>query len=67
MKVPLLDLRAQHESLRVELLAAMERVIETVALPCFPELTEGQQQYVVDAISSFQVSGSSTTRLAHRF
>jgi dTDP-4-amino-4,6-dideoxygalactose transaminase len=38
---------------------------ETVALPCFPELTEEQQVYVVDAISSFQVSGSSTTRLAH--
>ena len=38
---------------------------ETVALPCFPELTEEQQEYVVDAISSFQVSGSSTARLAH--
>lgn len=38
---------------------------ETVALPCFPELTEEQQEYVVDAISSFQASGSSTTRLAY--
>ncbi|MGI9068141.1 MAG: DegT/DnrJ/EryC1/StrS family aminotransferase, partial [Pyrinomonadaceae bacterium] len=38
---------------------------ETVALPCFPELTEVQQQYVVDVISSFQASGSFTTRLAH--
>jgi len=37
---------------------------ETVALPCFPELTEEQQQYVVDAVSSFQASNSSTTRLA---
>ncbi len=39
--------------------------LETVALPCFPELTEEQQQYVVDAISSFQVPSSSKTRLAH--
>jgi dTDP-4-amino-4,6-dideoxygalactose transaminase len=38
---------------------------ETVALPCFPELTEKQQDYVVDAIRSFQASGSSTARLAH--
>jgi dTDP-4-amino-4,6-dideoxygalactose transaminase len=38
---------------------------ETVALPCFPELTEEQQHYVVDAIGSFQAFGSSTTRLAH--
>lgn len=29
MKVPLLDLRAQHESLRDELLAAMQRVMDT--------------------------------------
>ncbi|MGH9970081.1 MAG: DegT/DnrJ/EryC1/StrS family aminotransferase [Pyrinomonadaceae bacterium] len=27
---------------------------ETFALPCFPELSEEQQQYVVDAVSSFQ-------------
>ena len=27
---------------------------ETVALPCYPELTEVQQQYVVDAIRGFQ-------------
>ena len=27
---------------------------ETVALPCFPELTEAQQQYVVDTIRGFQ-------------
>lgn len=26
---------------------------ETMALPCFPELTEEQQQYVVDAVSRF--------------
>lgn len=38
---------------------------ETLTLPCFPELTEEQQEYVVDAISSFQASGFSTTRLAH--
>ncbi|MCM3871772.1 MAG: DegT/DnrJ/EryC1/StrS family aminotransferase [Pyrinomonadaceae bacterium] len=38
---------------------------ETVAIPCFPELTEEQQGYVVDAISSFEASGSSTARLAH--
>ena len=28
---------------------------ETFALPCFPELTEVQQQYVVDTIRGFQV------------
>lgn len=38
---------------------------ETVALPCFPELSEEQQEYVVDAISSFRASDSSTARLAH--
>ena len=38
---------------------------ETVALPCFPELSEEQQQYVVESISSFQVSGSSTIQVAH--
>ncbi|HLA08988.1 MAG TPA: DegT/DnrJ/EryC1/StrS family aminotransferase, partial [Pyrinomonadaceae bacterium] len=27
---------------------------ETLALPCFPELTEAQQQYVVEAMESFQ-------------
>ncbi|MGH9881343.1 MAG: DegT/DnrJ/EryC1/StrS family aminotransferase [Pyrinomonadaceae bacterium] len=27
---------------------------ETMALPCFPELTDGQQQYVVDTIGSFK-------------
>jgi dTDP-4-amino-4,6-dideoxygalactose transaminase len=27
---------------------------ETIALPCFPELTEEQQQYVVEGISSFR-------------
>ncbi|MBA2527500.1 MAG: DegT/DnrJ/EryC1/StrS family aminotransferase [Pyrinomonadaceae bacterium] len=30
---------------------------ETLALPYFPELTEEQQQYVVDVIGSFQASG----------
>jgi len=35
---------------------------ETVALPCFPELTEEQQQYVVNAISSFHTSGASAAR-----
>ncbi len=38
---------------------------ETLALPCFPELTEDQQQYVVDAISTFQATGSFTTRHAY--
>jgi dTDP-4-amino-4,6-dideoxygalactose transaminase len=38
---------------------------ETVALPCFPELTEEGQEYVVNAISSFQVSATSAARLAH--
>jgi dTDP-4-amino-4,6-dideoxygalactose transaminase len=38
---------------------------ETLALPCFPELTEEQQEYVVDAISSLQVSGSSKLGIVH--
>ena len=28
---------------------------ETMALPCFPELSAEQQQYVVDAITRFQL------------
>lgn len=38
-------------------LEAERAASETVALPCFPELTEEQQQYVVDVIGSFQASG----------
>jgi dTDP-4-amino-4,6-dideoxygalactose transaminase len=38
---------------------------ETLALPCFPELTEEQQQYVVDTISSFRAPASSATRFAY--
>ena len=44
---------------------AERAALETVALPCFPELTDEQQRYVVDTISSFQASGSSKTQLAH--
>jgi dTDP-4-amino-4,6-dideoxygalactose transaminase len=38
---------------------------ETVALPCFPELTEDQQEYVVNSFGSFEVSALSTARPAH--
>jgi len=31
---------------------------ETFALPCFPELTHQQQQYVVDAIAGFSSQAS---------
>jgi dTDP-4-amino-4,6-dideoxygalactose transaminase len=31
--------------------------LETVALPCFPELTEQQQRYVGEVLSKFVVAG----------
>jgi dTDP-4-amino-4,6-dideoxygalactose transaminase len=34
--------------------------LETVALPCFPELTEQQQQYVADVLSTFEIAGKAT-------
>ncbi|MFN2498982.1 MAG: DegT/DnrJ/EryC1/StrS family aminotransferase [Pyrinomonadaceae bacterium] len=34
--------------------------LETVALPCFPELTEQQQYYVADALSKFVVADKAT-------
>jgi dTDP-4-amino-4,6-dideoxygalactose transaminase len=33
---------------------------ETVALPCFPELTEQQQHYVAEVLSKFVVAGKAT-------
>lgn len=33
---------------------------ETVALPCFPELTEQQQRYVAEVLSKFVVAGKAT-------
>jgi dTDP-4-amino-4,6-dideoxygalactose transaminase len=38
--------------------------LETVALPCFPELTEQQQQYVVETLSQFAVKASERKVLA---
>jgi dTDP-4-amino-4,6-dideoxygalactose transaminase len=40
MKVPLLDLRAQHESLREELLAAIRRVLDTQQFVLGPDVHE---------------------------
>ncbi|MEP6719181.1 MAG: DegT/DnrJ/EryC1/StrS family aminotransferase [bacterium] len=34
--------------------------LETVALPCFPELTAQQQSYVAEVLSRFVVAGSAT-------
>ena len=34
--------------------------LETVALPCFPELTEDQQRYVSKVLSNFVVAGKAT-------
>ena len=34
--------------------------LETVALPCFPEITEQQQHYVGDVLSKFVVAGKAT-------
>jgi dTDP-4-amino-4,6-dideoxygalactose transaminase len=34
--------------------------LETLALPCFPELTEQQQHYVADVLSKFVVAGKAT-------
>ncbi|HBB89348.1 MAG TPA: transcriptional regulator [Blastocatellia bacterium] len=36
--------------------------LETVALPCFPELTEQQQHYVADVLSQFIVAGRATSK-----
>lgn len=36
--------------------------LETVALPCFPELTEQQQHYVADVLSEFVTAGKATGR-----
>ena len=33
---------------------AERAAVETMALPCFPELTEGQQRYVVEILSKFR-------------
>ncbi len=44
MKVPLLDLRAQHESLRVELLAAIHRVIDTPQFVLGPEVQAFEEE-----------------------
>lgn len=34
--------------------------LETVALPCFPELTQPQQQYVAEVVSKFSVAESAS-------
>jgi dTDP-4-amino-4,6-dideoxygalactose transaminase len=39
---------------------AEQASLETVALPCFPELTEQQQQYVADVLSTFVIAGKAT-------
>lgn len=36
--------------------------LETVALPCFPELTEQQQQYVAEVLANFRVGSKVTAR-----
>jgi hypothetical protein len=44
MKVPLLDLRAQHESLCVELLAAMQRVMDAQLFILGPEVRAFEEE-----------------------
>jgi dTDP-4-amino-4,6-dideoxygalactose transaminase len=39
---------------------AEQASLETVALPCFPELTEQQQRYVADVLSTFVIAGKAT-------
>jgi dTDP-4-amino-4,6-dideoxygalactose transaminase len=39
---------------------AERAALETVALPCFPELTEQQQRYVGEVLSKFVVAGNAT-------
>jgi dTDP-4-amino-4,6-dideoxygalactose transaminase len=39
---------------------AERAALETVALPCFPELTEQQQHYVREILSKFVVAGKAT-------
>ena len=39
---------------------AERAALETVALPCFPELTEQQQRYVGEVLSKFVVAGKAT-------
>ena len=39
---------------------AERAALETVALPCFPELTEQQQRYVAEVLSKFVVAGKAT-------
>jgi hypothetical protein len=53
MAVPLPDLEAQYRPLRDQLIAAMTRVGDSLAIPIYCELTLTEQETVVCAIGEF--------------
>ena len=67
MKVPLLDLRPQHEALRSELLAAVERVIDSQQFVLGPEVQGAEDEIAEYSRTKYAIgcaSGSDALLLA---
>ncbi len=61
MTVPLLDLSAQHQPIQAELLAAMQRVLESQAFILGPEVTKLEERVAAYSKARFGIGVSSGT------